>query len=146
MMETSYYVALSWVANMKAWSMLKTWKVLWELWKSQKSWTTKIFVIILCYAFHLLYHCNIVCVCLYIYIYIYIQKLTNEITSFLQIFSNYIFMILEPGSWFKAMGASCWWRDYWGCNNTTLKCSAWVARMMVVECHKRLKLFSLDIN
>ena len=71
MMETSYYVALSWVANMKAWSMLKTWKVLLKLWKSQKSRTTKIFVIILCYAFHLLYHCNIVCVCLYIYIYIH---------------------------------------------------------------------------
>ena len=69
------------------------------------------------------------CVSIYIYIYIYIQKLTNEITSFLQIFSNYIFMILEPGSWFKAMGASCWWRDYWGCNNTTLKCSAWVAQI-----------------
>ena len=69
MIETSYFVALSWVANMKTWSMLKTWKVLWELLKSQKSWTTKIFVIILCYVFHLLYHCNIVCVCVYIYIY-----------------------------------------------------------------------------
>lgn len=33
-----------------------------------------------------------------------------------------------------------------GCKNAALKTNEWIAQMMVVECHKRFSLPSLDTN
>lgn len=52
-----------------------------------RSWTSKIFVIIICYPFHILYHCNIV--------HIYSQKMMNKNQDFDNFFSTIFFMVLE---------------------------------------------------